>query len=371
MKVQQIANFLESWAPKYIQWERDNTGLLVGSNRQKVTGVLLCLDVTDDALIRAQKLKCNLIISHHPLIFLPLKKINPDSDRTSNLIYSLIKNDFSLLSYHTNLDFTRDGVNFQTAHQLGLQNIEFLKPISGKSLKIVAFVPTNAVESLSSAIFDAGGGVVGEYSHCGYTSTGKGSFLGSDKSNPTIGKVGNLEEVEEIRLEVLVNEGNLNKVIQALKTAHPYEEPAFDIYPLRNNETNAGFGVIGTLPEAIDELNFLELTAKQLGSPFLRHSTLEGKKILKVAIFGGSASEHLPDAIEAGCDAFITSDISYHSFQDAEKKILMIDAGHYETEVPVLSEVKSRLDRYFAQSGEQNKVFIYNEDANPVKYYCL
>ncbi|MBK6682486.1 MAG: Nif3-like dinuclear metal center hexameric protein [Ignavibacteriales bacterium] len=161
MRVQQIANLFDSWAPKFIQWERDNTGLLVGKSQQEVTGVLLCLDVTSDALERAQKLKCNLVISHHPLIFFPMKKITPETDRTSDLIYKLIKNDTSLLSYHTNLDFTSDGVNHQTAKKLKISNIKFLKPISNKSLKLVTFVPKKDVGTLAEAIFGAGGGIIG------------------------------------------------------------------------------------------------------------------------------------------------------------------------------------------------------------------
>lgn len=369
MRIQQIANFFDGWAPKFIQWERDNTGLLVGKSQQEVTGVLLCLDVTSDALERAQKLKCNLVISHHPLIFFPMKKITPETDRTSDLIFKLIKNDTSLLSYHTNLDFTSDGVNHQTAKKLKISNLSFLKPIIDKSLKLVTFVPKKDIESVSKAIFGAGGGAIGEYSNCSFISEGMGSFTGSDNSNPTIGEKQKFEKVEELRLEVLINEGNLRKVIKALLESHPYEEPAYDIYPLKSVETLYGQGVTGYLENEMEEGLFLKHISECLNSDALRHSKFTGKKIKKVAVFGGSASEHLEDAINAGCDAFITADVRYHTFQDAENRILLVDAGHFETEAPVLQEMKNRLDQFFAQSGDNTEVYIFDGVTNPVNYY--
>ncbi len=369
MRVQQIANFFDGWAPKFIQWERDNTGLLVGKSQQEVTGVLLCLDVTSDALERAQKLKCNLIISHHPLIFFPLKKITPETDKTSDLIYKLIKYDTSLLSYHTNLDFTSDGVNHQTAKKLKISDLSFLKPISDKSLKLVTFLPKNDLEKVSNAIFSAGGGAIGEYSNCSFTSEGTGSFTGSENSNPSIGEKQKFEKVEEVRLEVLINEGNLRKVIKAMLEAHPYEEPAYDIYPLKSVETLYGQGVTGYLENEMEESLFLKHISECLNCDALRHSNFTGKKIKKVAVFGGSASEYLEDAINAGCDAFITADVRYHTFQDAENRILLVDAGHFETEVPVLEEMKRRLDNLFAINGDNTEVYIFDGVTNPVNYY--
>lgn len=369
MIVQQVAKFFESWAPKFIQWERDNTGLLVGSGRQEVTGILLCLDVTDDALEQALRLKCNLIISHHPLIFFPLKKITLESGRTSKLIYKLIQNNLSLLSYHTNLDFTHDGVNHQLAKKLKLSDLKYLVPITDKSMKLVVFMPKSDLEAVSNAIFAAGGGIIGEYSNCSFTSEGTGSFMGSEKSTPTIGEKSRLEKVEEIRLEVLVSEGNISSVTKAMKNAHSYEEPAYDIYPLKNNETKYGMGIIGNLEAEIQEEDFLKHVATNLGCTSLKHSNFTGRKIKKVAVFGGSASEHLTDAISAGCDAFVTSDVRYHVFQDAENEILLVDAGHFETESPLLPEMKKRLDDFLVKENTDKKVFIYDGAANPVNYF--
>lgn len=369
MRVQQIANLFDGWAPKFIQWERDNTGLLVGKSQQEVTGVLLCLDVTSDALERAQKLKCNLVISHHPLIFFPLKKITPETDRTSDLIFKLIKNDTSLLSYHTNLDFTSDGVNHQTAKKLQISDLKFLKPVSDKSLKLVTFVPKTDLGTVSDAVFGAGAGVIGEYSNCSFTSEGTGTFTGSENSEPTIGKKQKFEKVEEVRLEVLINEGNSGKVIKALLDSHPYEEPAYDIYPLKNSETLYGQGVTGYLKDEMEESRFLKHISECLNCEALRHSNFTGKKIKKVAVFGGSASEHLEDAINAGCDAFITADVRYHTFQDAENRILLVDAGHFETEVPVLEEMKRRLNKLFTETDNNTKVYIFDGVTNPVNYY--
>ncbi len=371
MRVEQVARFLDEWAPKFIQWERDNTGLLVGDSRQEVTGVLVCLDVTSEALEQAQKLRCNLVISHHPLIFFPMKKITPEKDRTSQLVTTLIKNDISLLSYHTNLDFTHHGVNHQLAQKLELSDLNYLVPISGKGYKLVVFTPENAVDKVSEAIFNAGGGVIGEYSKCSYRSTGTGTFKGSDQTNPAVGKKENFEEVAETRLEVVVNEACLGRAIKAMLAAHPYEEPAYDIYPLKNAEINYGMGVTGTLPRQMTETEFLRFVATKLETGFLRHSPLTGENVSKVAVFGGSASEYLGDAIAAGCDAFVTSDVRYHSFQDAEGKILFVDAGHFETEAPVLHEVKKRLEGFFISKSEETNVFIYDGSANPVNYFSL
>ncbi len=371
MRVEQVARFLDEWAPKFIQWERDNTGLLVGNGRQEVTGVFLCLDVTGEALEQAQKLRCNLVISHHPLIFFPMKKITPETDRTSKLVSTLIKNDTSLLSYHTNLDFTHDGVNHQLAKKLELKETSYLQPVSGKGSKLVVFTPENAVEKISNAVFNAGGGVIGEYSKCSYRGSGTGTFRGSELTNPALGEKEKFEKVDEVRLEILVNEANVGRAVKAMLAAHPYEEPAYDIYPLKNSETNYGMGMTGTLPRQMSESEFLEFVAKKLGTGFLRHSALTDKPVKKVAVFGGSASEYLGDAIAAGCDAFVTSDVRYHTFQDAEEKILLVDAGHFETEVPVLTEVKTRLENFFTSNGEETRIHIYDGKANPVNYFSF
>ncbi len=371
MRVEQVARFLDEWAPKFIQWERDNTGLLVGNSGQEVTGVFLCLDVTGEALEQAQKLRCNLVISHHPLIFFPMKKITPETDRTSKLVTTLIKNDISLLSYHTNLDFTHDGVNHQLAKKLELKDTSYLHPISGKASKLVVFAPENAVGKISEAVFNAGGGVIGEYTKCSFRSSGTGTFRGSELTNPAVGEKEKFETVDEVRLEIIVDDAGLGKAVKAMLAAHPYEEPAYDIYPLKNSETNYGMGINGTLPRQMTEREFLRFVAEKLGTGFLRHSALLNTPINRVTVFGGSASEYLGDAIAAGSDAFVTSDVKYHTFQDAEENILLVDAGHFETEVPVLLEVKKRLENFFTSSGEEPKIHIYDGSANPVNYFSF
>lgn len=371
MRVEQVARFLDEWAPKFIQWERDNTGLLVGNGGQEVTGVFLCLDVTGEALEQAQKLRCNLVISHHPLIFFPMKKITPETDRTSKLVTTLIKNNTSLLSYHTNLDFTHDGVNHQLAKKLELKDTSYLQPIVGRTNKIVVFTPENVVEKVSEAVFEAGGGVIGEYTKCSYRSSGTGTFLGSELTNPAVGEKEKFETVDEVRLEILVNDTNLGKAIKAMLAAHPYEEPAYDIYPLKNSETNYGMGITGTLPYPMPEKEFLGFVAERLGTKFLRHSSPTGKPVSRIAVFGGSASEYLGDAIAAGCDAFVTSDVRYHTFQDAEERILLVDAGHFETESPILPEVKKRLEQHFTSLGEDLNIYIYDGNSNPVNYFSF
>lgn len=365
MTIDTIIKYLESWAPKEISWERDNVGLQVGNKEQALTNILLCLDVNENVVEEAIKKRCNLIISHHPLLFNPLKNIRPGS-RISELVTMLIKNDITLYSAHTNLDFTKDGVSFQLAKKLRLNSIRFLKNLSDNLIKLVVFVPKDYVESVAEAIHSNGGGIIGEYSNCSFRINGKGTFKGSDKSNPSVGKKGKIEFVDEVRLEILVNNFDLPAIIQAMKVAHPYEEVAYDLYTLKNENVNFGMGAIGQLAQALSQKDFLEYVSQNLGIKNFRYT--KGKnKIKNVAVCGGSGSDLLNTAISAKADAFITADIKYHTFQDAEDNLLLIDAGHYETEIFILDELKLRLDNLL--KNNKSKVLKFKGSTNPVSFY--
>lgn len=366
MTIEKITTYLEKWAPKGIAWEKDNVGLQVDSKQKVLKNILLCLDVDEDVVDDAIKKRCNLIISHHPLLFNPIRNIKP-GNKTSDIIIKLIKNDISLYSAHTNLDFTKDGVSFQLAKRLKLHSIKFLRNLSDNLVKLVVFVPFEFVEKVAEAIHNKGGGIIGEYSHCSFRLAGKGTFKGSDKSNPKVGEKGKLEFVDEIRLEVLVNTFDLSTVISAMKDAHPYEEVAYDIYPLRNENVNYGIGAIGELIDSMNQKEFLDYVSKNLRVKNFRYSGNTNKKIRTVAVCGGSGSDLLNTAIYIGADAFITADVKYHTFQDAENRILLIDAGHYETEIFILDEIKRKLDNFLAKS--KNEVFIYKGSTNPVSFY--
>ncbi len=368
MTCNEIFKYLENWAPAEIAWQKDNVGLQVGSGSRKLKNIILCLEVDMKVIEQAIKKKCNVIISHHPLLFHPLKNVDVGRDRNSMLIEKLIKNNITLFSAHTNLDFTKDGVSFELAKTLKLQGIKFLTDISSNQFKLSVFVPEKSLQIVSNAIFNAGGGKIGEYSRCSFSTKGEGTFRGSEKSNPVIGKKNQDEKIEETKLEILVDPWNLKKVISAMLESHPYEEPAYDIYPLFNINMNAGAGAIGELKIAMDEKTFLNHVANSLKAKNLRFTKSKKGKIKKVAVCGGSGSDMLKAAIKEKADAFITADVKYHTFQDASGEILLIDAGHYETEIHSLNEVERRLNDFIGKKSGV-KVFKYSGSTNPIIFY--
>lgn len=366
MRCDKIIKIIEDWAPKSIAWEKDNVGLQVGSLRREIKNILLCLDVDENVVDEASRKKCNLIISHHPLLFRSLKKIDVGNDKKSRIIEKLIKKNITLYSAHTNLDFTNDGVSFQLAKRLELINQKFLINLSSNQNKLSVFVPSSHAEKVAEAIHNAGAGIIGEYTDCSFRTLGTGTFRGSAKSNPRIGIKGNIERVEEVKIEVLVNSFDVSKVVAAMKQAHPYEEVAYDVYQLANSNVNYGMGVIGELIKDLSENEFLKHISKALQIKNLRYAKGLKSKIKKVAVCGGSGSDLLDTAIQNNVDAFVTADVKYHTFQDAESEILLVDAGHFETEIPVLNELKKRVEKSIT---DKTKVYKYSGSTNPIVFY--
>ncbi len=368
MIVNDVIKYLEGWAPKETAWQKDNTGLQIGATESKIKNIFLCLELTEIALSEAVEKNCNFIITHHPFIFQPLKKIDITNDKNSKLIEKIIKNDITLYSFHTNLDFTKNGVSFALAKKLDLKNISFLENQESNQFKLVVFVPGNNLNEVLDAIFNSGGGKIGEYEKCSFQVPGKGTFEGSENSNPAIGKAQNFEKVDEIRLEILIDSWNLKKVISAMIEAHPYEEPAFDVYPLQNKNVNFGFGAIGNLENSLSENDFLNFVKEKLNLINLRFVKGKSGSIKKVAVCGGSGSDLLKQAILQKADAFITADVKYHTFHDAEDEILLIDAGHYETEILVFDEVKTKLEKLILKYNSDSEIFVFSQSTNPVRY---
>ncbi len=363
-----IIKHIEDWAPKSIAWERDNVGLQIGSLNRKVSNIMLCLDVTQNVVDESIRKKCNFIFSHHPLLFHSLKSINTDDDEHSQIIEKLIQNKITLYSAHTNLDFTKDGVSFELAKTLKLKDIKFLESIKSEQYKLVVYIPTDYVDKVSEAIFNSGGGAIGNYSNCSFRSSGTGTFKGSGKSNPSIGEREKLAFVDEVKFEVLVNKPILNKVINAMISAHPYEEAAYDVIPLANENTAYGSGAIGILENELTEKNFLEYVSRKLKTKNLRYAKGQNKKIKTVAVCGGSGSDLFNRAIQKNADAFITADIKYHTFQDAQFKILLIDAGHFETEIHSLKAVEEKLIQLMNKKIKTN-IYKYSGSTNPIIFY--
>ncbi|NWF89401.1 MAG: Nif3-like dinuclear metal center hexameric protein [Ignavibacteriaceae bacterium] len=368
MTIKEIIKYLDDWAPKETAWQNDNVGIQVGRTNAKVKNLMLCLELTPEVITQAIEKNCNFIISHHPLIFYPIKKLDLDFDSNSKLIEKLLKRDITVFSAHTNLDFTKNGVSFILAQKLGLKRISFLKNLELNQFKISVFIPASHVEKVTNAIFSAGGGIIGEYSSCSFQSKGQGTFKGSDISNPSIGSRGNFEKVEEIKVEVLVDSWKLKSVINSMLAVHPYEEPAYDIYPLANKNLNYGAGAIGYFEKSLTVNETLNVISKKLKSNNLRFVGGSAKKIRKVAVCGGSGSDLIQEAINKGADAFITSDIKYHTFQSAHNKILLVDAGHYETEIPVIDEIQKRLLKLITKR-ENIKILKFIGSTNPINFY--
>jgi len=365
MTGKEIIKYLEDWAPKGIAWQKDNVGLQVGNPETKIQNILLSLDLKDEVIESAIKENCNLIITHHPLLYYPLKNLNFSKSKNALMIEKMIKNNITLYSAHTNLDFTKHGVSYQLAKRLGLKNIKFLKNLKENQFKLSVFVPLTHVNIVADAMHREGAGIIGEYSYCSFRSSGTGTFKGSHQSNPSIGKKGKVESVEEIKLETLVDEWKLSRVIDSMKKVHPYEEVAYDVYPLKNENVNYGIGAIGDLNKQLKKNDFLHLVSSKLKTRGLRYVSGKARTINKVAVCGGSCGELLDEAINQNVDAFVTADLKYHTFQEAEDKILLIDAGHYETEVPILDEIKSRLDSLL-NKDKKTKVLKFKGSTNPI-----
>ncbi len=331
MILRDIVSYLDSEIPLSFQESYDNSGLQVGLPEKEIRAALLTLDVTGDVIDEAIETGCDLIISHHPLIFSGIKKITGKSF-TDRIIFKAIKNDIAIYSSHTNLDVHSSGVSIKMAEKLGLKNVKILSPLQNKLLKLVTFVPGTHIDGVREAVFDAGAGSIGNYDNCGFTATGTGSFRGNDKSEPFAGERGKLHFENEIRFETILFTYNKERVVKALIAAHPYEEVAYDLYPLENNNLKYGLGAIGELMQEADEISFLKHVASVFDAKGIRFSKLQNKMVSKVALCGGSGSALLNDAIAAGADLFLTADIKYHTFFEAENRILLADTGHFESE---------------------------------------
>ncbi len=331
MQIKEITDALEAFAPLNLQEDYDNCGLLTGQKNWECTGALLTLDCIEAIIDEALQHNCNLIIAHHPIIFSGLKKINGNNyiERT---IIKAIQNNIAIYAAHTNFDNIKNGVNKKMAEKLGLQNLSILSPKNNLLKKLVTFVPETHHQKVLDTLFDAGCGNIGNYENCSFNTKGTGTFKGNENTNPFIGKPNQLSVELEIRVETIFESHKQNQILTALKASHPYEEVAYDIYSLSNSSKNVGSGMVGELEKEMYEDEFLNYIKHNLKSNCLKHTQKLGKSIKKVAICGGSGQFLLKNAINNGADAFITSDFKYHQFFEVENQLLLIDAGHYETE---------------------------------------
>lgn len=331
MKLKDLCSYLDSEVPLSLQESYDNSGLQVGLPESEIKSALITLDVTEAVLDEAISQKCDVVISHHPVIFGGIKKI-AGSNMAERLITRAIKNDIAIYSSHTSLDVVSNGVSRKMAEKLNLTDVRVLKPLEKKIFKLVTYIPESHLDSVRQAIFDAGAGVIGNYDQCGYISSGMGSFRGNEKSEPFAGQKGKIHHEKEIRFETVMYSHLKENVINELLRSHPYEEVAYDIYSLENSNGDIGMGCTGKLKEEMSEKYFLKFVSEVFNAKGLRYSNHTGKMMKNIALCGGAGISLLPDAISSGADAFITADIKYHNFFDADKRILLIDTGHFESE---------------------------------------
>ncbi|MCF8276655.1 MAG: Nif3-like dinuclear metal center hexameric protein [Flavobacteriales bacterium] len=363
MKAKEVIDFLEELAPPSLQESYDNSGLLVGDSQTPITGILVSLDCTEDVIDDALSQGCNLIVSHHPIVFSGLKRFN-GNNYVERTVMKAIKNDVLLYAIHTNLDNVIDGVNSKFAERLGLVNTRILQSKKQLLKKVVTYCPTDYAEQLRTAMCDAGAGNIGNYDQCSFNIPGTGTFRGNEKTNPFVGEKGQIHKEEEVRIEFIVPDFSVKKVLSAMKKAHPYEEVAFDVYPMENVWNEVGSGMVGDLTEEVDALEFLKSLKTSMKTDCVRYTLPHKKNVKRVAICGGAGSFLLNAAVAAEADVFITGDFKYHQFFDAENRIIIADIGHYESEQFTIALLADKLAHKFPTFAPR----LTRVKTNPINY---
>lgn len=364
MTIQQVTSYLETIAPRSLQESYDNSGILTGDENWECTGILCCLDAIEAVVNEAIDKNCNLIVAHHPILFNGIKRINGNNyiERT---IVKAIKNDIAIYAIHTNLDNIINGVNGKIAEKLGLKNIAILSPKNNQLYKLSFYVPVNHAAQVRNALFESGAGLIGNYSECSFAMKGMGTFKPNDLANPFSGEVGKLHEEEELKIEILFPFWLERTIVSCLKTHHPYEEVAYEIIRLNNQHQQIGSGITGEWDYPISENEFLQKLKSTFGLSTIKHTATTGKFIKKISICGGAGIFLLKDAINSKSDAYITSDIKYHEFFDADGRLLLADIGHYESEQFTIELLSNFLEKKFPNFA----VLKTGVNTNPVHYF--
>jgi dinuclear metal center YbgI/SA1388 family protein len=363
MQLKEILRALENWAPPSLQESYDNSGLIVGDPNAEISSALVCLDSTEEVIDEAIASGSGFVIAHHPIVFSGLKRFT-GSSYIERVVMKAIKHDIAIYAIHTNLDNVQHGVNQMISTHLNLINTRILAPKGGRLKKLVIYSPKEQAEEVKKAAWKAGAGSIGEYEECSFTSLGEGSFKPSGKANPSIGKAGELERVQEEKMEFVVEDWKLSSVIAAARKAHFYEEMAHDIFELSNQHEGIGSGMIGELPEEMDLFDFFGAMKTSLSVSVIKHTKPLKKKVKKVALCGGSGSFLLNDAIRQGADVFVSSDFKYHQFFDADGHLVIADIGHYESE----HLVKDWIADFLIQKFPTFAVRLTQVSTNPVQY---
>ena len=368
---QMIIGLLTDLAPQNYAYEWDNVGIQVGSLNQETENVLVSLDINKKVLKEAKENNCNLIISHHPVIFDELNSIH-DQTETGKLIIDAIKNDITLYSAHTNLDVADGGLNDYLADLLDITNLKGLSVKESKDYyKLVVFGPEKSLNKVREDILDNDAGEIGNYSKTSFVTKGVGTFKAGEGSDPHLGEKGKMAQVNEFRFETIVKEDDLNKIIRSLKKVHPYEEIAYDIYSLENSFSteNIALGRIGLLETPLKLYDYVKKVKRKLDLPFLRYYGDENSKVKKIALCSGSGADLIAKAKYSGADLYITGDVKYHEAQYAEQLGLnLIDAGHYGTEKIVKNLLFSYLTKKVSEKNYDINIIKSKLNTNPWEY---
>ncbi len=362
-QIKEIISVLEEMAPLAYAEDFDNVGLLVGDAEAQATGVLVCHDALENVIDEAIAKKCNLVVCFHPILFSGLKKIT-GKNYVERAVIKTIKNDIAIYAVHTALDNHQKGVNKIFSDILGLKNCKILIPKQNYIKKLVTYTIAENAEKVRNALFDAGAGKIGNYEDCSFNSKGIGTYMGNEQSNPQLGERFEFVEGEEIKIEVTFEKHLESKILKALFKSHIYEEVAYEIYNLQNQHQNIGLGMIGAFETPMNETDFLQLVKEKMQCGGIRHSEFTGKMIQKVAVLGGSGSFAIKNAISAGADAFLTADLKYHQFYEAENKMLLADIGHFESE----RYTKNYIVDFLRKKILNFAIILSEENTNPVKY---
>ena len=364
MKISEIIGHLESLSPLSLQEDYDNCGLLLGDPAWEFQKALLCLDLTENVMAEAINHQCNLVISHHPFIFRGVKRFTSGNPETP-VITMAIKNDIAVYAIHTNLDNTLHGLNALVLAKIGISRYRVLSPKSDLQSKLAVFCPVDHAEKVRQSLFNAGAGHIGNYDCCSYNLVGEGTFRASDNANPYVGEKNTIHVEQETRIEVIFPRYLEGKIVNALIENHPYEEVAYDLYPIQNKMTQAGSGLIGEFEDPCEETELLTRIKKNLSIPLIRHSPFRSKPVKTVAICTGSGSFLIREAINSKADAYLTADLKYHDFFGMENRLLLADIGHYESENGVKEWLYAALIEKFPTFA-----FLISEvNTNPVHYF--
>jgi dinuclear metal center YbgI/SA1388 family protein len=364
MKIADVIEHLEAIVPPVLQESYDNGGLITGHRNWECTGIIVCLDATEPVIVEATEKKCNLVIAHHPILFHPIRNLT-GADYVQQTLIRAVKQDVAIYAIHTSIDNLVTGVSGKMAQVLGLLNTRVLVPKEHTLEKLYTFVPVEHAEAVRQSIFNAGAGKVGNYSGCSFNSEGIGTFMASEGTTPFIGQQGEAVKANEIKIETIYPAHLRAAIIKAMMEAHPYEEVAYDIIKLENQYSNFGAGAVGELAEPVDEKDFLRLLKTKFDLQVVRHTPLLKRQVRKIALCGGAGSFLISNALSIGADVFVTSDVKYHEFFDANGRMVIADIGHFESERFTIDLLQQLLVEKFPTFA----VLKSGIQTNPVNYY--